>query len=314
MEDNMKRMIWIVVLLVFVTFLGTDGVAADKIVLKKYPGFKIGLLNVNFMNQWPLGVESAKKVIDFAAENGFSWIELRDLTATLSLAQAKDLAAYAKKRGVEVGYAMAVGLLDPSFWEVFSRALANAAVFDGPRTIRTSGAGPEFANNPKKTHWTFDELQRAVKTANKAANMAKSFGLHHVVENAYEVIKGDGVSTFGAVELFGNTNRNFGLQFDTGNFFCGISRKWTKPEEAQAFFEKYVSRMGYMHLKTSSPEHKPQKALGDNELSFATIFDITAKANPSAYVAMELDRAATLEEVIANHAKSVEYLRQNFDK
>lgn len=313
-EDNMKRMIWIVVLLFFFTFLGTEGTAADRIVLKKYPGFKIGLLNVNFMNQWPLGVESAKKVIDFAAEKGFSWIELRDLNATLSLAQAKDLAAYAEKHGVEVGYATAVGLLDPSFWEVFSRALANAAVFEGPRTIRTSGAGPEFANDPKKTHWTFVELQKAVETANTAANMAKSFGLQHVVENAYEVIKGDGVSTFGAVELFGNTNSNFGLQFDTANFFCGISRKWTKPEEAQAFLEKYIKRMGYMHLKTSSPDHKPQKILGDNELSFETIFEITAKSNPSAYIAIELDRPATLEEVIANHAKSVEYLQQKFGK
>ena len=73
--------------------------------------------------------------------------------------------------------------------------------------------------------------------------------------------------------------------------------------------------MGYMHLKTSSPEHKPQKVLGDNELSFETIFEITSKAAvSSAYVAMELDRAATLEEVIANHAKSVEYLHRKFGK
>jgi hypothetical protein len=69
-----------------------------------------------------------------------------------------------------------------------------------------------------------------------------------------------------------------------------------------------------MHLKTSSPDHKPQKVLGDNELSFETIFEITAKANPSAYIAIELDRPATLEEVIANHAKSVKYLQQKFGK
>ena len=30
------------------------------------PLLKIGFLNVNFIKQWPLGVESAKKVIDFA--------------------------------------------------------------------------------------------------------------------------------------------------------------------------------------------------------------------------------------------------------
>lgn len=46
---------------------------------------------------------------------------------------------------------MNIGLLDPNFWEVFSRGLANAAVFDGPRTIRTAGPGLEFATNEKKT-------------------------------------------------------------------------------------------------------------------------------------------------------------------
>ena len=306
----MKRVLAIAAILLCVTHLGSSAVAADKIVLKKYPDLKMGFLNVNFIKQWPLGVESARKVIDYASQQGFSWIELRDPFATLTLAQARDLAAYAKQRDIEVAYGMNIGLLDPNFWEVFSRGLANAAVFDGPRTIRTAGPGLEFATNEKKTHWTFAELQKAVETANQAANMAKAFGLQYVVENGLEAIRGDGVSTFGTVELFGNANSNLGYQLDTGNFFC-VSRVWTKPADAQGFIEKYAPRMGYMHLKTSSPEHKVQQVLADNELDFDVIFAIASKAGKP-YVGFELDQPATLEQAYENHKKSVEYLKGKF--
>jgi sugar phosphate isomerase/epimerase len=306
----MKRVMVIAALFLCVMLLGSGAMAADKIVLSKYPELKMGFLNVNFVKQWPLGVESAKKAIDYASEQGFWWIELRDPYATLTLAECKELAVYAKQRDIEVAYGMNIGLLDANFWEVFSRGLANAAVFDGPRTIRTAGPGLEFATNAKKTHWTFSELQKAVETANQAANLAKAFGLQYVAENGLEAIKGDGVSSFGTVELFGNANSNLGFQLDTGNFFC-VSRVWTKPEDAQAFIEKYGSRMGYMHLKTSSQEHKVQPVLGDNELDFDIIFAIAAK-NKRPYVGFELDQPATLEQAYENHKKSIEYLKSKF--
>jgi hypothetical protein len=177
--------------------------AADKIVLKQYPDVKLGFLNVNFIKQWPDTAERAKKAIDFASEQGFWWTEIRDPFADLTLAQSKELAAYAKQRGIEIAYATNVGILDPNFWEVFSRGVANAAVFvEGPRTIRTGITGVDFAMDPKKTHWTFAEFQKAVRRANQAANLAKMFGLRYVVENGVEAMKGNGVNTFGTDELF----------------------------------------------------------------------------------------------------------------
>ena len=307
----MKRMMVISTLCLCVALFGSSALAAEKIVLKQYPELKMGFLNVNFAKHVPIDkVESVKKAIDFANDLGFWWIEVRDPFASFTLAEAKEMAAYAKQRGIEVAYAMNIGLLDPNFWEVFSRGLANAAVFDGPRTIRTAGPGLEFATNEKKTHWTFSELQKAVETANQAANMAKLVGLQYVAENGVETIKGDGVTTFGTVELFGNANSNLGFQLDTGNFFC-VSRTWTKPADAQAFIEKYASRMGYMHLKTSSPEHKVQQVLSDNELDFDIIFAIASKAGKR-YVGFELDQPATLEQAFENHKKSVEYLKNKF--
>jgi sugar phosphate isomerase/epimerase len=200
--------------------------------------------------------------------------------------------------------------MDANFWEVFSRGVANAAVFDGPQTVRSSCGGNEFSIDPKKTAWTLNELHRLVTVANKAANKAKALGLQYATENAFEVIKGDGVTSFGTTEFFANVNPNVGLEFDTGNFHC-VSRVWTKPEDARAFLEKYMSKLAYIHLKTSSREHKAQPVLAENELEFDIIFALMTR-HKVPYVAIELAQAATLEECFANHKKSVEYLMKGY--
>ncbi len=294
------------------TLFASSALAAEKIVLKQYPNVKLGFLNVNFIKQWPDTFKRAKNAIDFANEQGYWWTEIRDPFADLTLAEAKELAAYAEQRDVEIAYAMNVGILDPNFWEVFSRGVANAAVFTkGPHTVRGAITGLEFAMDPQKTTWTFAEFQKAVTRANQAANFAKMFGLRYVVENGLEAIRGNGVNSFGTEDLFGNANANLGLQFDTGNFFC-VSRVWTKPADAQAFIEKYANRMAYMHLKTSK-DHKIQQVAGDNELDFSTIFAIVAKAKMN-YIGFELDQPDTLAQAIENHKKSVEYLQAKFGK
>jgi hypothetical protein len=89
----------------------------------------------------PVNPANAKKYVDFAVDHGFSYVELRDPMASLTLAECKEIAVYAKQRDIDMSYTVNVGVLDPNFWEVFSPAVANAAVFDGPRTIRTFGLG-----------------------------------------------------------------------------------------------------------------------------------------------------------------------------
>ena len=183
--------------------------------------------------------------------NGFPWIEFRDPSASLTLSECKELAAYAKARGVEIGYAAQIGLLDPAFWEIMSRAVPNAAVFEGPKTVRSLAFGNEFNLDPKKQAWNLDELYKVVKTANRVGNMAKASGLQYVAEHAMEMLKGDGMANFGFTEFLANTNSNVKWQMDIANFFA-VSRVVTKPEDAKAFLEKNVGRLGYSHLKSSS--------------------------------------------------------------
>jgi len=292
-------------------FLGGSAYSGEKkIVLNKYPDLKIGFTTVNFLRALPISLENTKKLVDFASDQGFTWIELRDPNAVLTLDECKQIADYARGKKIEIGYAMGVGLMDANFEEVFSRGLANAAVFDGPRTVRSSCAGNEFNIDPKKTAWTLKELHKLVAKANQAANQSKALGLKYATENAFEVIRGDGITSFGITEFFANVNPNVGLQFDTGNLFC-VSRVLTKPEDARAFLEKYMSKLVYIHLKTSSKEHKAQPVLAENELDFGIIFALMTKYKVP-YVAIEIVQAATFEECSDNHKKSVEYLMKNY--
>ena len=301
----------IIILILSLVFLGSSVYPAEKkIVLNKYPDLKIGFLTLNFLKVFPVSLENAKKLIDFASDQGFAWIELGDPSAVLTLAECKQIAEYARTKKIEIGYRVNPGLMDANFWEVFSRALANAAVFDGPRTIRTAAPGNEFNIDPKKTAWTLNELHKAVKIANKAGNQARALGLKYVTENAYEVIRGDGITSFGTTEYLANVNSNVFLQLDTGNFFC-LGRNVAKPEDASAFVEKYASKLVYIHLKTSSKEHKPQPILSDNELDFNIVFSLMTKQKVP-YVAMELAQVATFQECADNHKKSVEYLIKNY--
>jgi sugar phosphate isomerase/epimerase len=298
-------------LIVSLVFLAGSAYPADKkIVLSKYPDLKIGFTTANFLLALPVSLENAIKLIDFADEQGFSWIELRDPMAVLTLDECKQIASYARSKKTEVIYAVAVGLMDSNFWEVYSRALANVGVFDGPRVARTAAPGVEFPNNPKKTAWTFQELKKVVATAKRAGNLARAFGLRYVTENGNEPIKGDGLTSFGTSEYFANVNSNVGWQLDTANFFTG-GRNVATPAEAQAFLEKNIDKVAYIHMKASSKEHKAQPVLTDNELDFNVVFSLmTQKKIP--YVAVELLQVATAEACYSNHKRSIEYLMKNF--
>lgn len=304
-----KSLVFLAVGIFIVAFLSASAFAQQKMVLKKYPEIKLGFTTTNFLKPLPVSLENKKKLVDLASELGCSWVEIRDPKGDLSPEQCKQLMAYARSKNLELGYALQVGLLDPAFWEIFSRGLANAPAFQGPLTIRTLAAGPEF-DNPKKTTWTLAELFKAVKTANRAANLTRSAGLKYVVENSAPALKGDGITGFGFTEFAANVNSNQFFQPDVANFFA-VSRVPAKPEEVRAFLEKYAGRMPYIHIKSSSPEHKVTPVLGPNELDFDTVFTILTK-NKIRYAAVELTQPNTYDECAGNLKKSFDYLVKNY--
>jgi sugar phosphate isomerase/epimerase len=310
----MKNMIFVSLLIVI--FCGawivtdSDAVSKSKIVLKKYPDFKIGILANNFIKPLPLTKDNMKKIIDWTSENGFAWMEIRDPRADLTYAECKELAAYAVSKKIEIIYALNIGFLDPQFNEVFYRGCANALLFPGPKVIRTSAPGPEFNADPKKSTWTKEEFDKLIAVANNAANVARLVGLDLVVEHAFEAMQGDGVMSFGMVEIQTKGNTNIGSQYDTANFFA-VSRAPVSPEAAKGYFEKFANKTGYAHIKTCGKDNVVTDVITDNVLDLGVIFDIVAKAKIN-YLGIEIPQQAKFEDVQTNLRKSADYLERKY--
>jgi sugar phosphate isomerase/epimerase len=308
-----KRIVPLLSSLLLAVAFSQGASAADKtITMGKYPTLKIGFTSAHFLKFLPLSLDNAKKYIDYAAEQKLAFIELRDPIASLSLKEAETLAAYATKKKLELIYAVNVGLMDPNFWEVYSRAIANAKAFGGGLIARSAANGVEFDPADKK-YWTADEFAKMVQLGNKAGNLARSSGLRFFVENGREGLKGDGTTTFGFADLFGDKgfNRNVGWQLDTANFFC-VSRVPADPQAVKEFLDKNAAKIGYMHLKTSV-KGVCQPALGDHELSFDAYFAASAKAGMP-YIAIELDatNVKTLDELKDKFGQSLKYLTKTY--
>lgn len=280
---------------------------ASTIEFSEHPELKLGFTTQNFLESLPVTVENKKKLIDYAAEEGYAWIELRDPDATLSTSQCEELADYARERNVEVGYANQRGLLDSDFWDVYSRGIECARAFDGPGTIRALASGQAFINNEEKRGYTSTELDSLVATANRAATLAEENDLQLVVENALEPLQGTGEAYAGLAEFFEQVDPAVNWQLDTANFFS-VSRVPASPEAARAFLQEHADRLLYIHLKTAQ-NGETLPVLGPNPLEFDLVFDQLAE-NDVSYVAIELGAPENPDDVYQNHEQSLEYLQE----
>ena len=290
--------------LALLAFISSNAFAAQKIAFAKYPELKLGFTTVVF-TKCKMGptVENAKALIDYASEQGYAWIELRDPNGDLTVEQCKEIAAYAKAKNLEMAYATNRGSLDADYWQVLGNAWRRALVFDnGPKTVRTTDANSEFGKDEKKTAWTEAEFKAALDTQNKAAKAMKEMGLQLMIENANLPLTGQ----FSLDELLTAADPAVGYQLDTANMFA-VARAKAEPKDAEAFLKKQIGRLQYTHLK-SSVNNQQNPVLADNPLPFETIFQILAE-NKKPYIAIEIGQVDSCDDQKANLQKSLEYLQ-----
>lgn len=268
---------------------------------------KLGFTTQNFSKIAPVSLESAKKMIDYAQKRGFNWLELRDPDAALSLQESQEIANYARRKKVEVGYAIQKGLLDEDFWPTFKKGLRNAAEFNGPRTFRALTGGQEFAVDTLKTGWNEVELRKIVNYADSAAAMARANDLNFVIENGTEPLYGKEGEYYGLADVFERTNDQVGLQFDTANPFS-VSRTPSSPMSVLTFLEDHLGNLFYIHLK-SADKGSPQPVLMDNPFAFENVFEILNQGKVF-YVAIELQAVDNEKRAYANMEESIEFLQK----
>ncbi len=279
-----------------------------KLAFTHYPDFKLGFTSQNFIECLPVTIENEMMLLDYAADKGFSFFELRDPDAVLRFDECNQIASYGIKKGIEIAYANQRGLLDPDFMDVFIRGLKNATAFTGPRTFRTTLSGLDFVQNKSKIGLSMDELRKAVKIANHAEQLAEEQGLQLVIENGAEMFTESNDTIFGFETFFKQVSSKVAWQLDTANPFTNKDN-YTNPDSLKQYLENHAGKIKYIHLKAAM-NFQAQKSLCPNDLDFGEIFRILA-ANKVGNISIELLVDNDLNTVYSNMDKSVTFLRES---
>jgi sugar phosphate isomerase/epimerase len=270
----------------------------------QYPGVKLGFSTQNFLNCMPVGVDNLTALLDFAADEGYAFIELRDPAADLSTEDCRILAAYSREKDVEVIYEIHKDLFSPDFKEVFDRALVNTGVFGKPGILRSIMSWSEFTADGAKTGWTDKELDHLASMADEYATEAKERNVQFVLENIIEPWFGND-GGHGLADFFQET-RVTGLQFDTANPFLPTCRGPADPDDVAEHLGQIADRWFTTHLKCGK-DGAFQPVLDENPMSYQKIFGLMS-ANRVQYAALELLSVDDKQACFDNHHKSIEYL------
>ncbi len=278
----------------------------EDLQFQDYPNLKLGFTTQNFLQALPVSLANSQQLIDYAAEQGYLWIELRDPDAVLTLEESKEIAAYAQKKGVEVSYAIQKGLLDEDFWPTFERGIQNAVVMNGQKVIRSLASGKELTNDESRKGWTQEELAKLVHYADSAALIAKENGLQYVIENGAEAFFGENNQYYGMADLLSRVSDAVGWQFDTANPFS-VSRVHASPDSIKSFLVEHIDNVHYIHLK-SAKNGEAQPTLMDNPLALGEVLQLLS-AHEVPYIAIELQAVNSLDQAYDNMQQSIHYLQ-----
>ncbi len=262
-----------------------------------------GFTTQNFLTAMPVSRENSLQFIDFAKEQGYSWIELRDPDASLTTEECREIAAHAQQSGIEIVYSVQRSLLAIDFKRVVQRGFENAILFKGPRLLRVLAQRDQHPIG-----WSESEFKDAVEMANLASGLAARAKFHLMIENADVILDGQPHGCFGLTQLFDTIDPTIELQLDTANIFTGPVE--VKPQEAEAFIRKYASRISYVHIK-SAKEMTAQPVLNGNPLKFKKTLDILTEDGASLNVAIELACLSNDSDVLFNNMRiSLDWLKE----
>jgi hypothetical protein len=255
--------------------LYNDEMKDKTLVFRDYPNLKIGFSTQDFQKAMPVDVESLTEIMEYASQEGYQFIMLRDDQAKLPEEDCKRLAQIATKNQIDVIYEIHKNPLDSGYNEVFERGLANTLLFPGPGIIRTLVSKSEFDADPDRKGWNRNELAQLAKLSEASASAAMAKKVSFIVENFNEAFFGDGFTYYGLVDFFANTVFT-GLQFDISNPFRNTSRDKADPERVFAFLSTLGKRWVTTHLKTAV-DGEMQPVLTENPISVERIVDLMVK-------------------------------------
>lgn len=307
MKINVCKL-YVLLFLLIGSFACNTKTAKKSLEFKDYPKLRLGFSTQNFLAAMPNNVGNLTEIIEYASKEGYNFIELRDELAKLTTDECIALADVAKKNNIDVIYEIHKNPLDSGYFEIFEKGLANTKLFPGPGILRTVVSKSEFDKDPAKKGWTKEELKQLDILTDSCAQIAKNQNVDFIVENFNEAFFGDGTTYFGINDLFSSTSL-VGFQLDMSNMFRKPTRDMTEPDKVVQYLKTMGNRWVTTHLKTVLVKGGDmQPRLTDNPLPVEKVVELMGQQNVL-YAAFELASVPDKQQCFANHAASVQFLK-----
>jgi sugar phosphate isomerase/epimerase len=260
------------------------------------------------MKAIPFDVPGLTDIIDYPSDQDYTFFEIRDQNVDLSYDDCVELAQVAKEKGIELIYVFNKNPLDTAYFAAFNKAIANVSVFQGPAILRALASKTEFESDTVRKGWSTGELKKISSVADSCTEICWRKNIRFVFENSNEAFFGDGMSYYGLADLLNNT-KQAGLQLDIANLFRNTARAANDPQKVLDFLPSLGGRWVEAHLKTVVGG-EAQTVLTDNPIPFREIFE-AMNDQGVIYAAIELTAVENKQKRIDNHAKSIQFLRDN---
>ncbi|MCD6404839.1 MAG: sugar phosphate isomerase/epimerase [Planctomycetes bacterium] len=275
---------------------------------------KFGITTNIFREPLASGEVNLGGLVDFAEDEGFSAIEVRDDEASLAVDNVQDFLKDAGAKGIEVSYAIANDMLQEDDRALVDRGIERAALGGDGAILRLLASQSALA--PKeKSGYTAGEIRAISDKAREYAGRAAGKGVFLAIEHAREPLRGDGQTYFGLEDIFdalqrsGGVPANIGITFDPANaVFKSLCKAPTEPGKVLEFLEAHSEHIALVHYKTTSGG-EPTPVITDSDIDNEALFAGLSKAYDG-IVCLEIPSAGDLAECRANIEASLEYLRK----
>jgi len=276
---------------------------------------QLGLTTNVFATALASGEGDLSALLDFAEEEGFSAMELRDADASLPPDEVELFVKDARGRRIDVTYAVENDMFASGDRQLVARAVERAALAGDGAILRILASQPALEAEGKKGY-SRDEVERVASTARDYAALADESRVFLALEHAREPLYGDGRTYFGLHEIMDlleepdGPPRNLGITFDPANAVSrSICNAPATPERVFEFIEEHTQYIELVHFKTTrGGELTP--TITDADIENEALFGALAKVYDG-IVCIETPSAPGWDDCVESVTASLEYLRES---
>jgi|GEM_PF-1279832 len=275
---------------------------------------RLGFTTSIFAKPLASGEVNIGGLVDFAEEQGFAAVELRDDDADYEPSKVADFVKDSRAKDIDVTYAIRNDMFEPEGRDIFENGLQRAALCGDGAILRLLAAQSALAP-PGKKGYTQDEVKRIARIAAEYAKIADAKGVFLAIEHAREPLYGDGATYFGLDDIFkalaaeGDVPTNLGITFDPANaVYKTLCKAPTTPDRVIEFLEAHNQYIALVHYKTTV-NGATTPVLTDADIENESLFSHLAKVYDG-IVCLEIPGAPGLSECHKNIDDSLNYLRK----